>query len=190
MKLNLSENLITTASEFNGHPKLVILDLRKNKLTSCLGLNSMACLEELLLSENEIASVKDLFGMPALKKLELNTNKLTTINDLNALPSLELLDVSVNTIANGDCISHLATYKKLKKFNPAGNPFADEMADKLKQEVLFRLYPEVKIKFIGDDEIVEDDLVQWKAERRERMKAQEEAERLAAEKAARGDIEP
>lgn len=190
MKLNLSENLITSASDFNGHPKLVILDLRKNKLTSCVGLNSMPCLEELLLSENEIASAKDLFSMPALKKLEINTNKLTTISDLNELPSLELLDISVNTVANGDCISHLATYKKLQRFNPTGNPFADEMADKLKQEVLFRLYPGVKIKFIGEDEIVEDDLVQWKAERRERLKAQEEAQRAAAEKAARGEVDP
>lgn len=84
----------------------------------------------------------------------------------------------------------MATYKNLSKFNPGGNPFADELADKLKQEVLFRLYPQIKIKFIGDDEIVEDDLVQWKAERRDRIKAQEEAARIAAEKAARGEVEP
>ena len=54
----------------------------------------------------------------------------------------------------------------------------------LKQEFLFRLYPGIKVKFIGEDEINEEDIAAWKAERKERQKAAEEAERLAAEKLA------
>lgn len=56
--------------------------------------------------------------------------------------------------------------------------------------MLFRLYPGVKVKFLGEDEVVEDDIAAWKADRKERIKAQEEAERLAAEKAARGEVDP
>lgn len=79
----------------------------------------------------------------------------------------------------------------------AGNPVADELADGLKQAVLFRLYPGVKVKFINDDEVVEDDIVTWKTERKDRLKAQAaadlakaEAEKLAAERKARGEVEP
>jgi hypothetical protein len=41
------------------------------------------------------------------------------------------------------------------------------------------LYPAIKIKFIGEDEITEEDIAAWKAERKERLKAQEEARRQA-----------
>jgi len=51
---------------------------------------------------------------------------------LPAMPMLENLDVSTNTIAVPDSISHLAQYKTLTRFNAAANPFADELADKLK----------------------------------------------------------
>lgn len=46
--------------------------------------------------------------------------------------------------------------------------------------MLFQLYPSVKVKFIGEDEITEEDLANWKAERKEKLKAQEEARRQAA----------
>jgi len=52
---------------------------------------------------------------------------------------------------------------------------ADELADRLKQELLFRLYPGIKIKFVGEDEVTEDDIATWKTERKERIKAEEEA---------------
>ncbi len=142
------------------------------------------------MSENEIVNCEDLKNLPKLKKLNFNTNKLDKLTELSNFPSLEQLDVGANVITNVNNLSHLAQYKKLTKFNAAGNPFADELADKLKSELLFRLYPGVKIKFVGDDEVVEDDIIAWKAERKERLKAQAEAERLAAEKAARGDEAP
>jgi hypothetical protein len=37
--------------------------------------------------------------------------------------------------------------------------------------VLFRLYPGVKVKFLGEDEVVEDDIATWKADRKERIRA-------------------
>lgn len=67
---------------FNGHANIILLDLKKNKLTNCKGLCDMPALEELHLGENEIADTEDLHGLPKLKKLDLNTNKLTTLNQL------------------------------------------------------------------------------------------------------------
>lgn len=129
-------------------------------------------------------------GLPKLKKLDLNTNKLTHLKSLPRLESIQEIDVATNTITGADNISQLAKYSTLIKFNGAANPMTEELADKFKQEVLFRLYPAVKLRFLGEEEIVDDDIAQWKAERKERIKAQQELDRLAAEKAARGDEEP
>ena len=140
----------------------------------------MENLEELYLSENEIKDVSQLKNMPKLKKLDLNTNKIESLKDTNLdLPSLEHFDIGANAIASAETIQTLAKFPKLKNFIAAGNPFADELGDKLKGEILFQLYPAIKIKFIGEDEITEDDLAAWKAERKERLKAQEETRRQA-----------
>jgi hypothetical protein len=167
----LSENLIVTAERFQGHQQIIMLDLRKNKLTSCKGICNMPQLEQLFLGENEIADTDDLEGLPKLKKLDLNTNKLTHLKSLPRLESIQEIDVATNTIASADNISALAKYPTLVKFNGAANPMTEELADKFKQEVLFRLYPGVKLRFLGEEEIVEDDITQWKAERKERLKA-------------------
>ena len=140
----------------------------------------MQALEELYLSENEIKDISKIRDLPKLKKLDLNTNKLETFKDmLPDLPSLEHLDVGANVIVGGsENLLALSKYSNLKNFVAAGNPFADELGDKLKGELLFQLYPGVKVKFIGEDEVVEDDIAAWKAERKERLKAQAEAKRL------------
>lgn len=108
--MNLSENAIATAALFNGHAKIIFLDLKKNKLTDCSGLCDLLALEELYLGENEITNTDALKNLPHLKKLDLNTNKLTTLNQLPALPMLQDLDVGTNTIAVPDSINHLERY--------------------------------------------------------------------------------
>lgn len=192
----MSENAIANTAAFTGHAKIIVLNLSKNKMTSCEGIQHLTALEELNLSENEIANTLDLKNLPNLKKLDMNTNKLTTMQALPSLPCLVDLDVSTNQIAKPDSISDLAQFKKLTKFNMGGNPVAEELPN-LKQEVLFRLYPGIKIKMMGEDEVTEEDLETWKAERKDRLKAaaeaekaKAEAERLAAERKARGEEEP
>ena len=136
----------------------------------------MDSLEELYLNENEIKDVSQLKKLPKLKKLDLNTNKLESLKDAPLeLPSLEHFDIGANAIASAETIQKLAGFPKLKNFVAAGNPFADELGDKLKGELLFQLYPAIKLKFLGEDEITEEDLQAWKAERKERLRAQEEA---------------
>lgn len=144
----------------------------------------MDLLEELLLGENQIANTDGLYNLPALRTLDLNTNKLTTLAGIKNLPALQELDVGANSIEKSDSLAGLINFTKLVRFNAAGNPFADELGDKIKFEVLFRIYPWVQIKKIGEDEIGEEDIAQWKAERRERLRQEEDAKR-AAEEAAR-----
>jgi internalin A len=95
-------------------------------------------LEELYLSENEIKDVSQLKNMPKLKKLDLNTNKIESLKDANLdLPALEHFDIGANAITSVDTIATLAKFTQLKNFVAAGNPFADELGDKLKGELLF-----------------------------------------------------
>ena len=120
---------------------------------------NMESLEELYLNENEIKDVSQLKNLRKLKKLDLNTNKLESLKDAKLeLPSLEHFDIGANAITSADTIQKLAVFSKLRNFVAAGNPFADELADKLKGELLFQLYPAIKIKFIGEDEVTEEDL--------------------------------
>lgn len=68
----------------------------------------------------------------------------------------------------------------------AGNPFADAMGDRIKIEVILM---NKKIKFVGEDELNEDDHAAAQEEKKERIKAAIEAEKLAAEKLARGEVD-
>lgn len=98
----------------------------------------MDSLEELYLNENEIKDVTQLKKLPKLKKLDLNTNKLESLKDASLeLPSLEHFDIGANAIVSSETIQKLAGLTKLKVFVAAGNPFADELGDKLKGELLF-----------------------------------------------------
>lgn len=183
-KLSLSENQIASCANFNGHTRVMILNLSKNKLTKCEGLCHMPGLEELNLSENEIANCEDLKNCPSLRVLNLGTNKVPTLEQLQSFPALQELDVSANQVAAPQSIAHLKQYKKLSKLALAGNPMDETLSGGLKQECLFRLHPYIKLKVVGEDEITEEDIGEWKTQRKERIKAEEEALRLAAEKAA------
>ena len=128
-------------------------------------------------------------NLPKLKKLDLNMNKISRLENLPTLPALEHLDLGGNVIekTDGD-IPALAIYPTLKTLIMAANPFADALGDKLKIEVLLTLR---KIKFVGEDEINDDDRVVMKEEAKERKKAAIaaaiEAEKLAMERAANGE---
>ena len=121
--------------------------------------------------------------------LDLNGNKLTSLAGIRDLPALSDLDVGANAMEKGDSLAGLVEFKRLVRVVLAGNPFADELGDRIKFELLFRVYPYVQLQKVNDEEIGEEDLAQWKSERKERIKQEEEALRLAAEKAARGDKE-
>ena len=175
--------------DFLGHDSLVHLELKKNKLVDISGAANMESLQELYLNENEITNFSSLKNLPKLRKLDLNMNKIARLKDLPTLPSLEHLDLGGNVIekADGD-IPSLAIYPTLKTLIMAANPFADALGDKLKIEVLLTLR---KIKFVGEEEINDEDRIVMKEEAKERRKAAIaaaiEAEKLAMERAAAGE---
>jgi Leucine rich repeat len=175
--------------DFLGHDSLVHLELKKNKLVDMSGAANMESLQELYLNENEITNFSSLKNLPKLRKLDLNMNKIARLKDLPTLPALEHLDLGGNVIekADGD-IPSLAIYPTLKTLIMAANPFADALGDKLKIEVLLTLR---KIKFVGEEEINDEDRVVMKEEAKERKKAAIaaaiEAEKLVMERAAAGE---
>lgn len=95
----MSENEISTAENFEGHPTLEYLDLRLNKLKNFKGICNMPHLLELGAEENEISDFRDLQDLPLLRKLILSKNKIKKIKTpLPYLPSLYHLSVSENEI--------------------------------------------------------------------------------------------
>jgi hypothetical protein len=55
---NFIENEIANCEKFQGHPTVRIMELRKNKLTNCMGMRNMPNLVELYLAENEIVTME------------------------------------------------------------------------------------------------------------------------------------
>lgn len=64
--LNLTGNEIASLEDFEGHPKLEVLELRGNKITSLNGLKNAESLRELYLADNSITSLKSLSKLPKL----------------------------------------------------------------------------------------------------------------------------
>jgi hypothetical protein len=136
-----------------------------------------------------LTSLSELKNLHNLRKLDLNTNKLASLATVPTLPLLNHLDLGNNPLATADCLANLAAYKDLKVIIMAGCPFAEELGDKFKSEVLIQLGTLLKqIKTVNEEEVVDEDITAANDERNERAKAKREAEeeaaRLAAEKAA------
>lgn len=88
-------------------------------------------------------------------------------------------------IASGDELLHLGNYVKLRVLILTGCPYAEEQGDKLKNEILIMLGPQLKqLKTVNEDEITEEDIQAANEERKERAKAKQEAEEAAALAAA------
>jgi hypothetical protein len=66
-----------------------------------------------------------------------------------------------------------------------GCPYAEEMADRLKNEVLVILGTQLDIKMVNDEEVTEEDIQAAKEDREARALAKKEAE----EEAARAEAE-
>lgn len=187
----LNQNKISSCVGFVGHPTLTKLELRKNMLEDCEGLGNLLCLTELTLAENKITNFTGLTNMPCLKKLDLSKNLIEDLSRMPELPSLEELELSKNKIANKDCLPHFAQYPKLNFLSMMETPLGEELGDGFKSEILVILGTQLNFKMIGEEEVTEDDLVAAKETRDQRAlekkEAEEEAARLAAEKAAEGE---
>ena len=172
LKVKLDNNLIEKTELFGGHQNLVSLELRKNRLTNITGLSSMPRLQELYLNENKITDLSALKNLHNLRKLDLNTNKIVSLASKPDLPSLEVLDLSNNLIASIDELIHLGSFPKLRVIILTGCPLAEEQADKLKNEILIMIGPQLKyLKTVNEEEVTEEDIQAANDERKERAKA-------------------
>jgi len=100
------------------------------------------------------------------------------------------LNLAGNKLAAKDCIQALSKYPNLREIDFTGNPFADDLADGLKAELLVEVVELKNLKLVGEDEVTEEDVTtanETRAERaRAKKEAEEEAARVAAEAAAEG----
>jgi len=128
--------------------------------------------------------------MPNLRSLDLSNNKFEQLAEMPELPSLETLDLQGNKLKDKECIFALAKYPKLQVVNMAGNPFAEELGEGLKAEILVELGTELKcLKSINEEEVTEDDITAANETRTERAKAKKEADEEAARAAAEAAAE-
>jgi Leucine-rich repeat (LRR) protein len=91
------------------------------------------------LNENRITDISALVNLPNLRKLDLNTNKIVSIANKPHLPSLIHLDLGNNSIKDADELMHLGQYRNLAVIIMTGCPYAEEVGEKLKNEILISL---------------------------------------------------
>lgn len=180
-KLILDENEIAK-SELKSHQNLKELSLKKNKLTTCEGIERMYSLHTLNLEENEIASLKGLSVLPKLTALNLKTNKLEKLDEFPRLEMLETLELDANLMATGAELPKLAETRTLKALSMAGNPWVDEKGDDFKKELLFALGEHLPLLRVINGE--EPEAESW-AELQQAVKDLKEERRIAAEEAAK-----
>jgi hypothetical protein len=155
----------------------------------------MPKLELLNVSANEITDFPQgsLTGMNSLCVLYLGKNKIVSLEGFPRLPALELLGLSENQVADIKQLDHLKHNTMLRNLEMQENPIATEKADGFKLEVLIRLHDtNTKLRQLNGAEegITDEDYANAKTTKAERIKAEEDAAREAAEKAAAGENPP
>jgi Leucine-rich repeat (LRR) protein len=164
--------------ELVGHMSIEFLSLNKNKLSSLAGLDELPLLQVLSVTETEtLSSFKGISNCPNLSKLVLSQNsKLEGIDEVPDLPGLEELHLNGCPIAKLEDVEKLKTLRRLKVLNLAETPLAEEKGDDLKKEILILLDMLHLTKINGDD-VTKEDRTEAANEKKERIKAAEEAKR-------------
>ena len=151
----------------------------------------MPRLQHLDLSENELTEVTagSLTGLEDLKKLVLTKNKITTLACFPIMPSLQHLVLIENQLANAKELTHLNnTVRGLKQLDMMENPLVAEKADGFKIEVLIiQSESSITLRKLNEEDITDEDRANAVTEKATRIKAEEDARREAAEKAAAGE---
>ena len=137
MYVNLSNNFIEDLTPLSSLPGLVELDVRHNKLKSCLDFAPQRCtsssawssgqkavgsmLTVAILSNNRISDMGDLTAHEFLECLVLSENLITKITGLQNLQYLQVLDLSYNRINRIEGLDGLL----ILELNLAGNHLVD-----------------------------------------------------------------
>jgi Leucine-rich repeat (LRR) protein len=185
--LNLNGNLIVSLEDFDGHPKLEVLELRGNRISSLKGLGKAPQLRELYLAENSLTSLNGLGAFPKLEKLHIRKNKIASIPAMPSLLILRSLNLRENAVSKLADVAGVSA--SVSVLNLLANPVSEEMGDNTKKEVWmkYRQYQRVNKSDVTPEEKEEFDK-EYKErvaeQERQEKEAREQAEREAAEKEA------
>jgi Leucine-rich repeat (LRR) protein len=149
---------------------LQVLELRKNQLPNCEGIENLPLLEALYLGENQIKSISGLKNLPSLKRLHLRNNELVEFDEVPDLPSLEYLNLRETKIESIKEIKKLKGLSTIRRIGAQGAPVAE--TDFIKELLLAN--EGIKYKFINKEEITPELLEEVKTLKEERRLAEEE----------------
>lgn len=131
-----------------------------------------------------MASLKGLRNCPNLTKLTLSSNpKLETLDEIPDLPALEELHLNGCPLANIKDLGKLKTLRNLTSLNVAETPLAEAAGDNLKKEILI-LLDDLNLQKINGEDVTNEERVEAINEKKERIKAAEEARKQAEADAA------
>ena len=184
-KLNLNSNVIETCANFQGHPNLELLEIRKNKLKKLEGIRDMPALKEFYADENEIEDFSDLDNLPQLKILDLRANKITKLTSpMPKLDRLYDLNLGENQIEQINDLLLIKEIESVMSLNVAGNTFGDAVGDIKKETIMLLPY----LLKINDEEVTQqevNDAIEEKLQREEEKRQADEEKRREEEELAR-----
>lgn len=130
------------------------------------------------MSENEnLTSLSGISNCPNLTRIIAKSNpKFESIDQIPDLPGLEELDLSGCPLSKLEDIEKLKTLPSLVQLNLAETPLAEEKGDDLKKEILI-LLDELNLEKINGDDITAEEREEAMNEKKERIKAAEEAKK-------------
>lgn len=116
--LGASKDSITTLL-----PRLEVLNLSSNLITSVSGIEEYKDLKEFNLYGNKLKNLESIWQLKNLKALYLSSNPIETLHNVDRLTSLETLNLSDCGIKTG--FASISFLKNLLSLNVSGNNIAD-----------------------------------------------------------------
>lgn len=121
-ELDLTDNLISEASQFGVLKSLKKLTLWGNRLVNLKGISDASNLEYLVLAYNQLENIEGLRGLGKLNALELSNNRIRNLEPVGDLPNLESFSAGYNPFVN---LAPLGRLKKLKHLGFVANNDVD-----------------------------------------------------------------
>ncbi|XP_010151397.1 PREDICTED: leucine-rich repeat and guanylate kinase domain-containing protein, partial [Eurypyga helias] len=120
-EVDFSYNQITKMQDLSAYQSLTKLLLDFNNIEEVRGLEKCHSLTHLSLSHNRLVAISGLENLP-IKMLNLSSNQIVKITGLNSLKTLQKLDLSSNKITN---LEGLEEHDLLEMINLENNQIAD-----------------------------------------------------------------
>jgi len=133
--LDVSNNLITDASQVNKLPKLLSAKFDNNQIASMDSLVMFDCLQLLSLKGNQLSSPPPL-EMPMLMYLNLDSNQLEQLPVLEKCPRLKRIEARANKITS---LTGIGVLEELEEAHFPGNAITDLVLGPMQQLMILDL---------------------------------------------------